>query len=1073
MASGKRAGLTDRIRSLGRENVRVRPLLCIERDRVNSLCHHMALSQEEFRQICRDRNDARRRLRRLESFVERHLEFRPYALPWWQNGNDNDNRNGGNRNGGNGNGNNGDRGNNINGNPNENGRGAMPVAHSALPWWNSHKRTIRVDVVFAMTWRDLMKLMMESYDPRTRSIKWKLNCELDCEEYLIRYFYSEFSRVDLLLYYNGSRRKKTELREPNGPGGNEGRVYIGPHPLCNKYKLHHVRPCTIKCRSCGKIGHLIRDCKPAVLAVVNQRALVFNQRSATCFEYRRQEHFKKDYPKLKNQNHGNQPVIPEAKGKAYAIGKGDANLGSNVITGTFLLNNHYACVLFDSGADRSFVLTTFSTLLDIILDTLDVNYAVELADKRIAKTNTMLRGCTIGLLGHPFNINLMPVELGSFDVIIGMDWLANNHAVIVYDEKVVRIPFGDKVLIVQGDRSDKGKKSTLNIISCTKTQKYMEKVFLEDLPGFPLARQVEFQIDLVPGSAHVARAPCRLILSEMQELSAQLQELFDKGFIRPSSSTWGAPLQGSSVYSKIDLRSGYHQLRVRDEDIPKTAFRTRYGHYEFHVMPFGLTNAPAVFMDLMNRVCKPFLDKFVIVLIDDILIYSRNKVEHEGHLKQILELLKKEELEGIHVDPAKIESIRDWASPKTLTEIHQFLGLAGYYRRFIEAFSKIAKPMTKLTQKSMKFDWGEKEEAAFQTLKRKLCSAPILALPEGSENFVVYCDASHKGLGAMLMQKERVIAYASCQFKIVEKNYTTHDLELGAMVFALKMWRHYLYGTKCVVFTDHKSLQHILDQKELNMRQRRWLEFLLETRKVQDYALWEVIEYGNSFKPVARTTTNADGSSTSTIPGPVTTEEKTHKKNDVKARSMLLMALPNEHKLTFSQYKDTKTLFEAIQARFGGNEATKKTQKTLLKKMYKNFSASSQDSLDSISNRLQKIVSQLASENSCMLWSGGTNQIWAKYALLIYTPIVSQVVNEDLEQIHEDELEEMDLKWQLALLSMKARKFYKRIGKKIIINGSDIVGYDKTNVECFNCHKMGYFARECINPRSQENRSRN
>ncbi|GJS97079.1 putative reverse transcriptase domain-containing protein [Tanacetum coccineum] len=573
-------------------------------------------------------------------------------------------------------------------------------------------------------------------------------------------------------------------------------------------------PCTVKCRSCGKIGHMTRDCKPTVPTTVNQRASVVNQRIFTCFECGRQGHFKKDCPKLKNQNHGNKPVIPEARGKAYTIGGGDANPGSNIVTGTFLLNNHYASVLFDSGADRSFVSTTFSTLLDIIPDTLDVSYAVELADERIAKTNTMLRGCTIGLLGHPFNIDLMPVELGSFDVIIGMDWLANNHAVIVCDEKIVHIPFGDKILIVQGDRSDKGKKSTLSIISCTKTQKYMEKgcqvflaqvtkketkvkskekrledvpivrkfpeVFPEDLPGLPPARQVEFQIDLVPGAAPVARAPYRLAPSEMQELSAQLQELSDKGFIRPSSSPWGAPvlfvkkkdgsfrmcidyrelnkltvknryplpriddlfdqLQGSSVYSKIDLRSGYHQLRVRDEDIPKTAFRTRYGHYEFQVMPFGLTNAPAVFMDLMNRVCKPFLDKFVIVFIDDILIYSRNKVEHEGHLKQILELLKKEELyakfskcdfwlskvqflghvidrEGIHVDPAKIESIRDWASPKTPTEIHQFLGLAGYYRRFIEGFSKIAKPMTKLTQKSVKFDWGEKEEARFQTLK--------------------------------------------------------------------------------------------------------------------------------------------------------------------------------------------------------------------------------------------------------------------------------------------------------------------------------------------------------------------
>ncbi|GJS27327.1 reverse transcriptase domain-containing protein [Tanacetum coccineum] len=527
------------------------------------------------------------------------------------------------------------------------------------------------------------------------------------------------------------------------------------------------------------------------------------------------------------------------------------------------------------------------------------------------------------LLNHPFNIDLMPIEMGSFDIIIGIDWLAKYHAVIVCDEKLVRVPFGDKTLIFHGDGSNNGHESRLNIISCTKTQKYLlegcpiflaqvtmkkaedkskekqleevpivqdfPEVFPEDLPGIPPTRQVEFQIDLIPGAAPVARAPYRLAPSEMKELSDQLKELSDKGFIRPSSSPWGAPvlfvkkkdgsfrmcidyrelnkltvknryplpriddlfdqLQGSSIYSKIDLRSGYHQLRVREEDIPKTAFRTRYGHYEFQVMPFGLTNAPAVFMDLMNRVCKPYLDKFVIVFIDDILIYSKNKQEHAEHLKLILELLKKEQLyakfskcefwipkvqflghvidsQGIHVDPAKIESVKDWASPKSATEIRQFLGLAGYYRRFIEGFSKIAKPMTKLTQKKIKFEWSDKAEAAFQLIKQKLCSAPILALPEGNEDFIAYCDASIKGLGAVLMQREKVIAYASRQLKIHKKNYTTHDLELGAVVFALKIWRHYLYGTKCTVFTDHKSLQHILDQKELNMRQRRWLELL-------------------------------------------------------------------------------------------------------------------------------------------------------------------------------------------------------------------------------------------------------
>ncbi|KAD5802405.1 hypothetical protein E3N88_13765 [Mikania micrantha] len=308
-------------------------------------------------------------------------------------------------------------------------------------------------------------------------------------------------------------------------------------------------------------------------------------------------------------------------------------------------------------------------------------------------------------------------------------------------------------------------------------------------------------------------------------------------------------LQGSSYYSKIDLRSGYHQLRVQEEDIPKTAFRTRYGHYEFLVMPFGLTNAPAVFMDLMNRVCKPYLDKFVIVFIDDILIYSKSEEEHAEHLRLLLELLKQEQLyakfskcdfwmrevqflghivneKGIHVDPAKIEAIKKWEAPKTPTEVRQFLGLAGYYRRFIEGFSKIAQPLTALTHKGTKYNWTDKQEAAFQLLKQKLCSAPILSLPEGTEDFAVYCDASGQGLGCVLMQRDKVIAYASRQLRTHEKNYTTHDLELGAVVFALKIWRHYLYGTKCTIYTDHKSLQHIFDQKELNMRQRRWVELL-------------------------------------------------------------------------------------------------------------------------------------------------------------------------------------------------------------------------------------------------------
>ncbi|GJX57630.1 putative reverse transcriptase domain-containing protein [Tanacetum coccineum] len=316
--------------------------------------------------------------------------------------------------------------------------------------------------------------------------------------------------------------------------------------------------------------------KSPVAAANNQRAPVANQRVVTCFKCRVQRHYKKDCPKLKNNNRGNQAGNGGATVRAYAVGNAGKNLDANVITGTILLNNCYASILFDTGADRSFVSTAFSSLIDIVPTALDHDYDVELADGKIIGVNTIIRGCTLNFLNHPFNIDLMPVELGSFDVIIGMDWLVKYHAVIVCDEKIIRIPFGNDILIVRGDGSNNRHKSRLNIISCTKSQKYLLKgchvflayvttkeaedkseenrledvpivqdfpeVFPEDLPGIPPARQVEFQIDLIPASVSIARAPYRLAPFEMKELSDQLQEVSDKGFIRPSSSPWGAPV---------------------------------------------------------------------------------------------------------------------------------------------------------------------------------------------------------------------------------------------------------------------------------------------------------------------------------------------------------------------------------------------------------------------------------------------------------------------------------------------------------------------------------------------------
>ncbi|GJS84953.1 reverse transcriptase domain-containing protein [Tanacetum coccineum] len=603
---------------------------------------------------------------------------------------------------------------------------------------------------------------------------------------------------------------------------------MGTWPKCNTCNSYHAPggPCRT-CFNYNRPGHLARDCRSMSRNVnsVNARNLTVR----ACYECGSTDHVRSACPRL-NRDQGPEENLPnqvasnnegqgrgnqgnQTKGRAFMLGAKEARQDSNIVTGTFTLNNHFATTLFDSGADYSFVSTTFIPLLGLEPSELGFKYKIEIASGQLVDIDKVIKGCKLEIEGHVFDIDLIPFGHRSFDVII------------------VRIPLPDgKVLRVVGERPDEKARLLMSAKASDKKQEEIvvvrdfSKVFSNDLSGLPPIWEIEFWIELTPGVTPVAKSPYRLAPSELEELSGQLKELQDK-----------------------DLRSGYHQLRVHEDDIPKTAFRTRYGHFEFTVMPFGLTNAPAIFMDLMNRVCRPYLDKFVIVFIDDILIYSKTQEEHVEHLRLVLELLKKEKLyakfskcefwlrevqflghvingNGIHVDPSKIEAVKNWKAPRTPTEVRSFLGLAGYYRRFIENFSKIAKSLTVLTQKSKTFDWGEEQELAFQTLKDKLCNAPVLALPDGPEDFVVYCDASGIGLGCVLMQRGKVIAYASRQLKIHEENYTTHDLELGAVVFALKIWRHYLYGTKSVIYTDHKSLQHIFSQKELNMRQRRWIE---------------------------------------------------------------------------------------------------------------------------------------------------------------------------------------------------------------------------------------------------------
>ncbi|GKA56772.1 putative reverse transcriptase domain-containing protein [Tanacetum coccineum] len=528
---------------------------------------------------------------------------------------------------------------------------------SYLTWWNSHVRTVGHDVAYAMTWTNLKKMMTDKYCLRGEIKKleveiWNVKvkgtdmvsynqCFQELALMCARMFPEESNKIERyvgglpdMIYESVMASKPKTMQDAI-----EFATKLMDKKICtfakqqsenkrkqddNQQQQQNKRQNNGRAYTAGSSEKKpYGGSKPLSTTNANTSNNLRGTRAGqkpTCFECRAQGHFKRECPKLKNNNRGNQGGNGNALAKVYAVGRVGTNPDSNIVS-----------------------------------------------DVTTKKTE---------------------------------------------------------------DKSEKKRLEDVSII-----RDFLE-VFPKDFSGLPLTRQVEFQIDLIHGAAPVARAPYQLAPSEMKELSDQLKELSNKGFIRPSSSPWGVSvliddlfdqLQGSSVYSKIDLRSSYHQLRVRKEDILKAAFRTRYGHYEFQVMPFGLTNAPAVFMDLMNRVCKPYLDKFVIVFIDDILIYSRNEKEHEEHLKAILKLLKKEELyakfskckfwiskvqflshvidsQGIYVDPAKIESIKDWASPKTPTEIRQFLGLAGYYRRFIEGFSKIAKSMTKLTQKGVKFD---------------------------------------------------------------------------------------------------------------------------------------------------------------------------------------------------------------------------------------------------------------------------------------------------------------------------------------------------------------------------------
>jgi hypothetical protein len=431
--------------------------------------------------------------------------------------------------------------------------------------------------------------------------------------------------------------------------------------------------------------------------------------------------------------------------------------------------------------------------------------------------------------------------------------------------------------------------STLPSVVFDVLQEY-EDVFPEEVPpGLPPKRGIEHQIDLVPGASLPNRAPYRTNPEETKEIQRQVQELIDKGYVRESLSPCAVPvllvpkkdgswrmcvdcrainnitiryrhpiprpddmldeLSGAIIFTKIDLRSGYHQIRMREGDEWKTAFKTKFGLYEWLVMPFGLTNAPSTFMRLMNHVLRPFIGKFVVVYFDDILIYSKSLEEHVDHITNVLAVLRKECLYanltkctfctdkvvflgfvvsalGVEVDEEKIKAVREWLPPQNVSQVRSFLGLAGFYRRFVKDFSTIAAPINELTKKEVPFQWGAAQEKAFEELKMKLTTAPLLALPNFGKTFEIECDASGVGIGGVLMQEGRPIAYFSEKLSGPTLNYSIYDKELYALVRSLETWQHYLLPKEFVIHSDHESLKHLKGQLKLNRRHAKWSEFI-------------------------------------------------------------------------------------------------------------------------------------------------------------------------------------------------------------------------------------------------------
>ncbi|KAK1681376.1 hypothetical protein QYE76_042224 [Lolium multiflorum] len=424
----------------------------------------------------------------------------------------------------------------------------------------------------------------------------------------------------------------------------------------------------------------------------------------------------------------------------------------------------------------------------------------------------------------------------------------------------------------------------------THQKREFQDVFPDELPhGLPPLRGIEHRIDLIPGAPLPNRAAYRTNPEDTKEIQRQIQDLLAKGYVRESLSPCAVPvilvpkpdetqrmcmdcrpinaitvryrhpiprlddmldeLSGATIFSKIDLRSGYHQIRMALGDEWKTAFKTKLGLYEWLVMPFGLSNAPSTFMRLMNHILRPLIGKSVVVYFDDILIYSKNLEDHVQHVREVLCILRHEKLfanlpkchfaqnklvflgfvvsaNGIEVDSSKVEAIHNWPTPTNVGQVRSFHGLAGFYRRFVKDFSTIACPLNELTKKNVPFVWGKAQQKAFDELKKRLTEAPLLALPDFAKTFEIECDASGLGIGGVLMQNGKPVAYYSEKLDGARLNYPIYDKELYALVRVLEVWQHYLWPKEFVIHSDHESLKYLKSQHNLNKRHAKWVEFI-------------------------------------------------------------------------------------------------------------------------------------------------------------------------------------------------------------------------------------------------------